>query len=60
MNEISTYNVFRAENRAEGHCEWIGDVQAESAEEAQAEAEATMECRQTCHLFVREVESDDA
>lgn len=54
---MTTWDVFREEIRDGGSTQWIGEVEADSLGDAQAEAEATFECRPTHRIYV--LETDD-
>lgn len=51
-----TFDVFRAENRAGGSTDHVGNVTADNADDAQAEADATFECDRVHNLYVRPVD----
>jgi hypothetical protein len=53
------FDVFRDENRAGGASEFVGYVEAETAEAALACAELEFECRETSSLHVSPCEPSD-
>lgn len=53
------YDIFRAENRASGRVDHIGEIEAPDEATALAWAKGANECRVTEHIYVREQVADD-
>jgi flavin reductase (DIM6/NTAB) family NADH-FMN oxidoreductase RutF len=57
--KMKTYDIFRAENRANGYEDHVGRIEAPTEADALAEARATIECDATHHLYAAESVADD-
>lgn len=53
-----TFDVFRSTNSEPARTDHVGTVEADTPEQAIAEAQAQFECRKTHHLWVSEQDDE--